>query len=222
MKPTNIFIFIILFCCTLNSQAQTVVEKVSKEYSIKEWNTFENRIRADLTNIKGKGIVLYKPDSAYLLTGYGYPNNIEFYDWDIYFENIFLANFGVSDYCFTNFKSFLKRQLLNGFVGRSLILDRPHEHFKPFLAQIALLGSKQTGNYTWLLEKTDGTQGTFTINVSYYERLKRSINYWFWYLDFDKNGLPVWNSSEHSGMDGQISRAGELHEQKDEGVDLAC
>lgn len=49
-----------------------------------------------------------------------------------------------------------------------------------------------------------------------------SIDYWTRYCDFDRNGLPVWNSSDHSGMDNQISRAGKLDDFRYEGVDLAC
>lgn len=59
-------------------------------------------------------------------------------------------------------------------------------------------------------------------SVSYYEQLMLSIDYWMRYCDFDRNGLPVWNSSDHSGMDNQISRAGRLDEFRYEGVDLAC
>lgn len=44
---------------------------------------------------------------------------------------------------------------------------------------------------------------------------------WFQY-DSDHNGLPVWNSSDASGVDNQISRAGDLDSFQDEGVDLAC
>jgi glycogen debranching enzyme len=81
--------------------------------------------------------------------------------------------------------------------------------FKPFLAQIAVLGSKQNGNdYEWLRER-------------YYGRLQKYVERWFQY-DADHNGLPVWNSSDASGMDNQISRAGDLDSFQDEGVDLAC
>ncbi len=165
------------------------------------------------------------------MTGYSYG---EFYDWDLYFENIYMSYYGISEYCFTNLKAFLKRQHLNGFVSRTLKEPRPYQHFKPFLAQIALLGSIQKNDYLWLNEVTDGAknkgiaeggvmnEANFVNNRSYYTRLKEYIKFWFWYQDFDKNGLPVWNSSDHSGMDNQISRAGDMNAFRFEGVDLAC
>jgi putative isomerase len=51
--------------------------------------------------------------------------------------------------------------------------------------------------------------------------LQRYLDRWFAY-DKDGNGLPVWNSSDASGMDNQISRSGDLESYTDEGVDLAC
>jgi len=111
---------------------------------------------------------------------------------------------------------------LSGFVSRTLKVPRPKQHFKPFLAQIALLGSRQTTDYTWLLEEINPDKYYYPVKVSYYERLRRYIDYWFWYQDFDKNGLPVWNSSDHSGMDNQITRAGAMNAFTIEGVDLAC
>ena len=136
-----------------------------------------------------------------------------------------MSYFGISDYCFSNLKSFLNQQCTNGFISRCLIEKREKQHFKPFLAQIAELGSRQTGDYTWLEERADRGRiqiGPVLKNIFYFEQLKLSIEYWTRYCDFDKNGLPVWNSSDHSGMDNQISRAGKLDEFRFEGVDLAC
>lgn len=144
--------------------------------------------------------------NARLLTGYSYG---EFYDWDLYFENIYLSYFGESRYCRNNVEAFLDRQLECGFVARTLIQPRMRQHFKPFLAQVALLGCKQSGNYDWLIGK-------------YYDRLKKYLDYWFYYCDFDKNGLCVWDSADHSGMDNQILRAGKLDTMAVEGVDLNC
>jgi len=141
-----------------------------------------------------------------LLTGYSYG---EFYDWDLYFENIYLSYYGIHRYCRTNLEEFLNRQLESGFVSRTLLNPRQRQHFKPFLAQTALLGSRQSGSFEWLKWK-------------YYERLKKYLDYWFWYQDFDKNGLCVWDSADHSGMDNQLSRAGEINSMVVEGVDLNC
>ncbi|MDD3108740.1 MAG: trehalase family glycosidase [Alistipes sp.] len=97
--------------------------------------------------------------------------------------------------------------------------------FKPFLAQIAELGSRQTGDYTWLEERADRGQrqiGAAFSQISYYEQLILAVDYWFRHCDFDQNGLAVWNSSDHSGMENQISRAGGLDAFRYEGVDVNC
>ena len=156
-------------------------------------------------DIRAKGILPLAGSQEKLLTGYSYG---EFYDWDLYFENLYLSYYGVSEYCFSNLKAFLDRQKPDGFVSRSLIMKRDRQHFKPFLAQIAVLGSRQRGDFSWL-------RGT------YYDRLKRYLYRWYGY-DGDHNGLPVWNSADHSGMDNQDSRAGGMDAFRVEGVDLAC
>jgi hypothetical protein len=156
-------------------------------------------------DIRTKGILPLEGSSTKLLTGYSYG---EFYDWDLYFENIYLSYYGVSDYNLNNLKAFLDRQKPDGFVSRSLIVKRDLEDFKPFLAQIAVLGSRQRHDFTWLQGK-------------YYLRLVRYIDRWYGY-DGDHNGLPVWNSADHSGMDNQDSRAGLMNSFTTEGVDLAC
>lgn len=106
---------------------------------------------------------------------------------------------------------FLDQQLECGFVARTMGVSwlKPRHQFKPFLAQIALLGSRQTGDYRWLLGK-------------YYERLKKYLDYWFWFCDLDKNGLCVWDGSDHSGMDNQVRRLGYDGVMTVEGVDLNC
>ena len=114
-------------------------------------------------DIRARGIRQFN-NRVDLLTGYSYD---EFYDWDLYFENLYLSYFGVSRYCRNNIETFLKQQLSCGFVGRSLINPRMRQHFKPFLSQIALLGSRQTGRFDWLVPR-------------YYERLRSYLDYWFW------------------------------------------
>lgn len=159
-------------------------------------------------DIATRGLHEFPGADGRLLTGYAYG---EYFDWDLYFENVYLSYFGVSRYGFTNFRVFLDRQQPDGFVPRTLGIKypRPTQMFKPFLAQIAVLASTQNqNNYEWL-------------RARYYERLQRYINRWFAY-DYDGNGLPVWNSSDASGMDNQISRSGDLQSYMDEGVDLAC
>ena len=167
-------------------------------------------VRLDSLNrvIATKGLHDFPGADGKMLTGYAYG---EYYDWDLYFENLYLSYYGVSQYNFTNFKVFLDRQRPDGFVSRTIGITykRPTQMFKPFLAQIAVLGSRQNGdNYDWL-------------RARYYERLQKYIDRWFAY-DNDHNGLPVWNSSDASGMDNQYSRSGDRESYWDEGVDLAC
>jgi putative isomerase len=166
------------------------------------------RLKSLNRDIESKGIHEFPGASGKMLTGYAYG---EYYDWDLYFENIYLSYYGESKYNFTNLKIFLDREQPDGFISRTvgITYPRPRQMFKPFLAQIAVLGSKQNGDsYEWLRER-------------YYDRLQKYLQRWFAY-DTDGNGLPVWNSSDASGMDNQISRAGDLDTYQDEGVDLAC
>ena len=164
----------------------------------------KQRLAELMSDIRTCGIRLHK--DRRVLTGYSYG---EFYDWDLYFENLFLTYYGISDYNRNGVEMFLDQQLECGFVSRTMGVAwvKPRHHFKPFLAQIALLGSRQSGDYRWLLGK-------------YYERLKKYLDYWFWFCDFDKNGLCVWDGSDHSGMDNQFRRCGVEGLMTVEGVDL--
>jgi hypothetical protein len=167
-------------------------------------------VRLDSLNrdIATKGLHDHPGVDGKLLTGYAYG---EYYDWDLYFENLYLSYYGVSDFDFTNLKLFLDKQQPDGFVSRTIGITypRPTQMFKPFMAQLVVLGASQNGNhYEWL-------------RANYYLRLQKYIDRWFAY-DHDGNGLPVWNSSDASGMDNQISRSGDLESYRDEGVDLAC
>ena len=135
------------------------------------------RLRETNALIRERGIREY--EGRRLVTGY---SSREFYDWDLYFENLYLAAFGVAEFCRSNLEAFLARQLVTGFTARTLLKIRPYQQFKPFLAQIALLYCRQTGEWSW----PDG---------ALWERLVRYLDYWFWYCDFDKNGLAVWDSA---------------------------
>jgi putative isomerase len=163
------------------------------------------RLQSLNTDIENRGMLTITNYPEKLITGYAYR---EFYDWDLYFENIYLSYYGIADFCFSNLKAFMANQQTSGFIPRMLI-RKNGQMFKPFLAQIALLGSRQRGDdFEWL-------------KPSYYDQLCKYIDCWFCY-DFDHNGLPVWESSDASGMDNQKSRSGELHSYQTEGVDLAC
>jgi putative isomerase len=170
------------------------------------WDKLVIRLGGVNSDIIHHGLHPFPGTTDLLLTGYPYN---EYYDWDLYFENIYLTYYGISDYCFTNLKMFLKRQQPDGFISRSLIKNRDRQDFKPFLAQLALMGSKMNPNgFEWM--RPDA-----------YDRLKKYLDRWMQF-DGDHNGLPVWNSADHSGMDNQWSRAGDLNSFQDEGVDLAC
>ena len=165
------------------------------------------RLRQLNHDIETRGLHKFSGSKEKLLTGYVYG---EFFDWDLYFENIYLSYYGVSRYDFSNLQVFLDRQQPDGFISRTLgvVYPRPKQMFKPFLAQIVILGSQQNGgSYEWL-------------RAGDYERLQKYLRRWFEY-DADHNGLPVWNSADASGMDNQISRSGNPNSYFDEGVDLA-
>jgi hypothetical protein len=162
------------------------------------------RLEQVLGDIRRHGLIEWKGRTC--LTGYSYH---EFYDWDLYFENLFLSYVGVSEYARNGVEMFLDQQLECGFVSRTVLEPRWRQHFKPFLAQTALLAGRQSGDFHWL-------------EGNYYERLKKYLDHWFWFCDFDRNGLAVWDSADHSGMDNQVRRAGEMHQSTVEGVDLNC
>jgi len=169
------------------------------------WMELNHRFYTVNADIQAHGLRHIPGIEGTFLTGYPYN---EFYDWDLYFENLYLSYFGVWTYCFTNLKEFLNREQPDGYVNRSLIKQRDRQQFKPFLAQLAVLGAKQShDDYEWL-------------RGNYYDRLVKYIDKWFSY-DSDHNGLPVWNSADAAGTDNQWSRAGALSSFEIEGVDLA-
>lgn len=157
-------------------------------------------------NMKARGLVTFRGREC--LTGYSYR---EVYDWDMYFENIFLSYLEPCKYARNGVESFLETISANGFVARTAgyVHDRTRQQFKPFLAQMAWLYIRDTDNHRWITEK-------------YYTALVDSVDYWFWYQDIDKNGLCMWNSADHSGMDNQDRRAGVVDQFSVEGVDLNC
>jgi Mannosylglycerate hydrolase MGH1-like glycoside hydrolase domain len=195
------------------------VRAVRAEVGDKAFAELLIRLHKTNSDIKLKGIKTIdgKPNAGgSFLTGYPYT---EFYDWDLYFENLYLGYYGVSKYCYTNLKEFLSRQEADGYINRSLHKQRDRQHFKPFLAQLVVLGGRQDkNNYEWL--KTSPESPKVPDNGTYYNRLKMYIDKWFSY-DGDRNGLPTWNSADAAGTDNQWSRAGQLGAFEVEGVDLA-
>lgn len=164
------------------------------------------RLKEVTADMREKGI-RYQ-NGRRVFTGYAYA---ELYDWDLYFENLFLSYMGVSMFCRNGVEMFLDQQHESGFVPRTMgkVYPKPRHHFKPFLAQIALLGCRQSGDYRWLED-------------SYFQKLKRYEEYWFRHCDADQNGLCFWDGSDHSGMDNQALRLGYDGVMEYEGVDLNC
>ena len=160
------------------------------------------QIQEILNNMRDRGV--FYIDRKDCLTGYG---SVEFYDWDLYFETLFLSYFGVNRFSRNNVELFLDAQHPSGFVSRTIRSPRERQPFKPFLAQTALLYARQRQDFRWL----DG---------KYYERLKKYLDYWFWHCDADKNGLCFWDGSDASGMDNQVRRLGYINVMEYEGVDL--
>src|SRR5208283_3690729 len=183
----------------------TAAKTLYRDIGASSWTELDHRLRAVNSDIQAHGLRHIPGVEGTFLTGYPYN---EFYDWDLYFENLYLSYYGVWPYCFTNLKEFLNRQQPDGYISRSLIAQRDRQQFKPFLAQLAVLGCKQNhDDYEWL-------------RGNYYDRLVKYIDKWFSY-DSDHNGLPVWNSADAAGTDNQWSRAGALSSFEIEGVDLA-
>ena len=209
----SVFLVGFLFCVCCDCLAQQQAQEKSARDLIAligqdQYRQFQVRMESLNKDIATKGLHDYPGVDGKLLTGYAYG---EYYDWDLYFEDLYLSYYGVSDYDFTNLKLFLDKQQPDGFISRTIGITypRPTQMFKPFMAQLVVLGASQSGNhYEWL-------------RANYYLRLQKYIDRWFAY-DHDGNGLPVWNSSDASGMDNQISRSGDLESYRDEGVDLAC
>ncbi len=191
-----------------NAAMEKGVSDFRKRIGEVEWAKLKKRLETVNQNIVANGILTFGNDPKSLLTGYAYH---QFYDWDLYFENIYMSYYGISEFCCNNFEAFMKLQKPDGFIQRAFGTKEwgVNQPFKPFLAQIAILGSKQRGdNYEWLRDK-------------YYDQLGKYIDRWFAY-DGDSNGLPVWESADASGMDNQFRRSGSRDSYFNEGVDLQC
>jgi putative isomerase len=133
-----------------------------------DWSALPARLETLNKDIASRGFHTFPGVQGKLITGYQYG---EYYDWDLYFENIYLSYYGVSRYDLTNLKVFLDRQKQDGVISRTIGITspKPKRMLKPFLAQLVVLAAKQNGNhYDWLRE-------------GYYVRLQRYLNRWFQY-----------------------------------------
>ena len=191
------------------SVPSNALTRFHKDIGDASWSRWEQRIHSLNHNIETRSIRPFPGSREPLETGY---SEGTYFDWDLYFENVYLSYYNITTFDFSNLKMFLDRQMPDGFISRMITADgvvlRPTQMFKPFMAQIAVLGSKQNGdNVAWL-------------RGNYYSRLKKYLERWFQY-DPTGSDLPVWNSSDASGMDNQYSRSGPLESYYDQGVDLA-
>lgn len=160
--------------------------------------------------MREKGVYTDEQTGKNYFTGYEYKT---LYDWDQYFEAIVQLYLGWDTNLIKNGVTiFLDNQQEDGFIWRSVPRSeggQGDEHVKPFLAQIALLLCKREKNLDW-------------IGCTYYDRLKKYLIYWLENKSPRKNGLSVWDSAPHTGMDNQHERAGYWYDCFCEGVDLNC
>ena len=119
----------------------------------KTWTDLRQRLGTVNADIRAHGLRTIPGVKATLLSGYPYN---EFYDWDLYFENLYLSYYGVWTYCFTNLREFLDRQQADGYITRSLIKQRDRQHFKPFRRSWRCLARDRTRT------TTSGCAGTIT------------------------------------------------------------
>ena len=164
----------------------------------------------DVQSLMERGILVEPDTGRTYFTGYSYET---LYDWDQYFEAIVQIYMGwPTEYIRNGVTIFLEHQRESGLISRSVPSNEHHdpEHVKPFLAQMALLVEKATGERDWIVAEP------------YFSRLKRYLDYWLIEMDGDGNGLSEWMSAPHTGMDNQHERAGFWLDRFCEGVDLNC
>jgi len=123
------------------SATTSAAKALFEEIGAGSWTELNHRLHTVNADIQAHGLRHIPGVEGTFLTGYPYN---EFYDWDLYFENLYLSYFGIGTYCFTNLKEFLNREQPDGYVNRSLIKQRDRQQFKPFLAQLAVLGTTMT------------------------------------------------------------------------------
>ena len=152
-----------------------------------------------------KGVRLQDDDQLPFYTGYEYGT---LYDWDQYFEGIMQLYVGWSSlYIINAVRMFLARQDKDGHIGRSVPDRWHHDMVKPFLAQLAVLALHKDGQIEWL-------------RGDLYGRMRGYVENWLFKKDLRGDGLSVWMSAGHTGMDNQHERAGNGTDSFCEGIDL--
>ncbi len=196
-----LFFFCLISCGLIYSQKSTY--KYAHIFGDTNYAKLKPRLLELNKDIATKSIAFSEKYQIKLLTGYAYN---QYYDWDLYFENIYLSYYGISEYNFNNLQVFFSLQKQDGFIQRAFGAKSwgTKQMFKPFIAQIVLLGSHQIGHYQFAKQ--------------HYAQMKLYLQRWFQY-DTDKNGLAYWEGgADQSGMDNQTTRC----VGKSEGVDLNC
>jgi len=197
-----LFIVLMLFSANINNKF-SALKNFRHNIGETKYEELITRLGEVNLDIKSRGVLFDSISKKELITGYEYG---QFYDWDLYFENIYLSYYGISKFNFRNLDAFFMLQQSDGFIKRSFgPKDYGKDHmFKPFIAQIVLLGSLQEESYEWARCN--------------YDNITKYLDKWFSYDD-DHNGLVYWpGGADHSGMDNQFSRC----IGKSEGVDLNC
>ncbi len=165
-----------------------------------------------IMGLVNKGFYVDANTKMQYFSGYQY-NTL--YDWDFFFESKVLLHLGIGyEQIVNGIKIFLANQESDGFIARLSIptMDKLSggdscEHCKPFLTQTLMMLVANGKSVDWLTEDE-------------YERLKKYIIYWIEKEDRDKNGLCIWRSAPHSGMDNQHVRCGWWGDCFCEGADL--
>jgi putative isomerase len=188
----------------ISNQALTqAVAAVHGKIGDTQWEELKSHLRALNQDITARGILAANRHHPSLLTGYFYG---QVYDWDLYFESIYAGYNGVNRFCFNNLDAFFALEHPDGFIQRAFGTKSwgASQQFKPFIAQIALLGNRQSENLQWLSE--------------HYDQMRRFLDRWAAY-DGDHNGLSYWpGGADQAGTDNQGSRC----VGHSEGVDLNC
>ena len=114
----------------ISAAAADGLDAFKKEIGAERLQKLRDRLDELNKDIAEKGVLKMPGQTEPLLTGYAYG---QFYDWDLYFENLYLSYYGISDFCFSNFKAFLSRQQPDGFIPRSFGPKDfgKDQHFKP-------------------------------------------------------------------------------------------
>ena len=167
-------------------------------------DTYVDRLKNTNDEIKLHGITYISEATKYLRNETIYE---QVYDWDLYFESIYSTYVGEKGFWHNNIEEFFSRQHENGFIPRAFGNEiwGKNDPFKPFMAQIILLGCRQSENY-------DFAEKHF-VHLEHYLQNYRE------FYDADQNGLCHWLEAGAT-MDNQHSRV--PSDASGEGVDLNC